>query len=433
VLGLPGAGATGPAIEIAQSGKWTVFFQSPVADDVRAVREAARGAGLLGRRVFVDRGPWAGLRLADNLADAVLVYAEGVSWSEALRVLRPKGKAIMIREGRTTAEVVKPVPEGVDSWSHPFHGPDNNPLSADTLARGPYLTQFVADPQFSPLPTISVSAGGRVFRAHGHISFKENQPPVINTLVCSNGYNGTILWTRPLKEGFVIHRMCMVATEDSLYLADDESCKVLHAATGNVRRELAVPEGISDGPVWKWMVLDDGVIYALVGGREVSPAPQRGRAPGIGHWPWGMWQGYEYGDPKTNFGFGRTLLAMDADTGELKWHRREEEYIDGRGVCMGNKRIYYYSPQKFLACLDADSGQVAWKSSDEGLLKAIAPTGRAQNPGQGFSTTNFVKCDAKRIYFAGPQRPNLWEQNPGELRRERQQAVLARFCVVVGR
>ncbi|MFQ5808442.1 MAG: PQQ-binding-like beta-propeller repeat protein [Armatimonadota bacterium] len=406
VLGLPEGGA-GPVIELATARGWTVFFQSPEAEDVTAVRRAAEAAGLLGRSIFADTGPWDSVRLADNLADAVIVCSANTNSSEVRRVLRPKGKAVNYRGGRVRGERLKAVPKGMDAWSHPFHGPDNNPLSTDRLARAPYLTQFIADPKFSPLPTITVSAGGRVFRAHGHISFKANQTPVLNTLVCSNGYNGTILWKRSLKQGFMIHRMCMVATEDSLYLADDESCKVLDAATGAVRREIVVPEGISDGPVWKWMALEDGVLYALVGGREVSPAPLRGQAPGIGHWPWSVWEGYGYEDPRTNFGFGRTLLAMDAASGNPRWHQREEEYIDGRGLCMGNGRIYYYSPQKFLACRDARNGELVWKNSDRDLLTAIAPTGRAQNPRQGFSSTNFLKCDKERLYFAGPQRPNV--------------------------
>jgi outer membrane protein assembly factor BamB len=345
--------------------------------------------------------------LADNLADAVVVCGAEVPRGELLRVLRPNGKAVSLRSGRVGRESVKPVPEGIDSWSHPFHGPDNNPLSTDRLARAPYLTQFLAEPKFSPLPTITVAAGGRVFRAHGHISFKANQTPVLNTLVCSNGYNGTVLWKRPLKEGFMIHRMCLVATDKLLYMADDESCKVLDAATGVVRREIVVPEGVSDGPVWKWMVVDGGVLVALVGGQEVRPATQRSGVIGIGHWPWSMWEGYDYKDPQTSFGFGRTFLALDPVSGKLLWHHREQEFVDARGVCLRNGRLYYYCPGKSLGCLDGRDGQVLWRNSDPDLLAAIAPTGRAQNPGQGFSTTNFIKCDDKRVYFAGPQRPNL--------------------------
>ena len=81
-----------------------------------------------------------------------------------------------------TQELVKPVPDGVDDWSHPYHGPDNNPQSRDQVARAPYLTQFLADPRYAPLPQVAVAAGGRVFKAFGHIAFKEREEPWLDTL-----------------------------------------------------------------------------------------------------------------------------------------------------------------------------------------------------------------------------------------------------------
>ena len=58
------------------------------------------GAGLLGKRIYVERGSWKRVHLADNLADAVLVGPTargrgGVSQAELLRVLRPGGKALL--------------------------------------------------------------------------------------------------------------------------------------------------------------------------------------------------------------------------------------------------------------------------------------------------------------------------------------------------
>ncbi|MBM4031281.1 MAG: hypothetical protein FJ291_05785 [Planctomycetes bacterium] len=405
VLGLPADGGRGVLAELAEKERWTVLFHSPEAREAAAVREWAEGKGLLGDKVFVAQGGYGRIVLADNLATAAWVQASAAgkaAEAEISRVLHPGGTGHL--DGKT---ITKPVPEGVDVWSHPYHGPDNNPLSTDRLARAPYLTQFIAEPKFSPLPTAVVAAGGRVFRAHGHISFQANQTPVINTLVCSNGYSGTVLWTRPLKEGFMVHRMCMAATDDALYLADDESCKVLDAATGKVLREIAAPEGTADGKVWKWMVLQGGKLYALIGGPETQPKPIRATGIQIGHWPWSMWDGFDYREPKTSYGFGRTFLAFEPSDGKVLWRRAEEDYIDGRGICMGNERIYYYCPEKFLAALDARTGEVAWKNTDADLLKAIGPTGRAQNPREGFSTTSFLKCDAERLYFAGPQRPNV--------------------------
>lgn len=405
VLGLPQADRPGFVTDLAKGSRLLVYFQSPKAEEVARVREAADALGLLGKRVFVDQGEAGSIHLADNLAGAVLVASsarEGVGRDELLRVLHPEGKAILGER-----EIVKPFPEGIDHWSHPYHGPDNNPLSADQNARWPYLTQFLGRPKFCPMPEVSVAAGGKVYRAFGHIAHKANQNAMLNTLICVNGYNGMILWKRPLKEGFMIHRNAMIATPQTLYLADDESCKLIDPGTGRIRDEIVIPETVADGPVWKWMALEDGVLYALIGGREAKITTQRSQTPGLGHWPWGMWDGHDYKDPRTNFGFGRTLVAIDPGTKKTLWTHREPQYLDSRGVCMKAGRIYFYCPEQFLGCLDAKAGKVLWKTSAADLLEAIGPNGRAQHYVTGYATTTYIKCNDERLFFAGPQRSRL--------------------------
>ncbi len=404
VVGLPDGGAE-RLVELARASELVFYFQSSLPGDVAAVRQAAETAGLLGQRVYANQGDYGSVQLADNLADAVIVgkdAAKAASAAELLRVVRPQGKVVL-----PDRVLQKPVPAGTDSWSHSFHAPDNNPQSLDQLATAPYLTQFLAGPLFVPMPEISVAAGGRVFRAFGHIAHKTNQNAMLNTLICTSVYNGTILWTRPLPEGFMIHRNTMVATPDALYMADNRSCKVIDAATGKVREEIVVPEGISDGPVWKWMALVDGRLYALVGGAETPVATQPSKTPGLGHWPWGMWEGHDYKDPKTSFGFGRTFFAMDLATKKLLWSHREDEYLDARGVCMDGKRIYFCLPEKFVGCIDRENGQLQYRNQDKDLLEAIGPNGAAQFYVTGYATTTYVKTYKDYLFLAGPQRNRL--------------------------
>ena len=139
--------------------------------------------------------------------------------------------------------ITKPFPAGVDDWSHPYHGPDNNPQSNDKVIVAPYLTQFLAEPRYAPLPQVAVTSAGRVFKAFGHMAFKEREEPWLNTLVAFNGYNGTMLWQRDLAEGVMIHRNTMVATPAALYFGDDKSCKVIDAATGKLLDEIVPPDG----------------------------------------------------------------------------------------------------------------------------------------------------------------------------------------------
>jgi outer membrane protein assembly factor BamB len=405
VVGVPDAEVRSVLSDFIVERNMEVYVQSSDQEALTALRRMADELGILGSEVFIEEAAVDSISLANNLAGVVYVCdsaRRGVSEKELLRVAYPGGTILVGGE-----RIVKPQASGVDSWSHVHHGPDNNPQSTDQLARAPYLTQFLADPLFCPMPEVSVAAGGKVFRAFGHIAHKANQNEMLNTLICANAYNGTILWRRSLKEGFMIHRNTMIATPEILYMGDDESCKLIDTQTGRIKDEIVIPEGVGDGPVWKWMAMEDGVLYALIGGSEAAIRTQPSERPGLGHWPWGMWDGHDYKDPKTNFGFGRTLVAIDPATKKILWKHDSDDYLDSRGVCMKNGRAYLYSPQKFLACLDTKKQEIAWKNSDTYLLRAIGPEGRAQHYVTGYSTQTFAKCNDEYIIFAGPQRSKL--------------------------
>ena len=65
-----------------------------------------------------------------------------------------------------------------------------------------------------------MASGGRLFKAFGNVAFKRREEPWLNQLVAFNGYNGTILWTRSLTPGYMIHRNTLIATPDTVYVAD---------------------------------------------------------------------------------------------------------------------------------------------------------------------------------------------------------------------
>ena len=354
--------------------------------------------------MFVEHSPLSSIPLSDTLAAAIYVdatVADMVNLREVERVLRPLGHARIGDRSWT-----KPVPEGMDDWSHPYHGPDNNTQSNDQLVRGDFQTQFIGFPQFSPMPEQTVVAGGRIYKAMGHIAHKANQNEMLNTLLCINAYNGTILWRRPLPEGFMIHRNTMIATEDGLYLGDHESCKVFDAVTGELRQSLTVPAELTDGPVWKWMALEGDTLFALVGNPEVEIRTIRSDRPGIGHWPWGMWDGHDYNDPALP-------LVMAArwwpwiGTAASYGHYRDEDFLDARAVCMKDGRLFAYCPEQFLLCLDTRTGQPLWRTGDADLLAAIGPNEKAQHYVTGYATSAYIKCTGDQLFFAGPQRPRM--------------------------
>ena len=406
VLGLPVAARADFVTDLAEKSSLVIYFQSPSREEVFAVREAALDAGFLGKRVFADSGDGRRIQLADNMAGAILVSARSrVRKSELMRVLHPEGKVLMDDE-----RLIKPFPPGLESWSHPHHGPDNNKASRDELARAPYLTQFLAKPMFSSYPTLTVAAAGRFFKIFGPQAKRRYAAPAINTLVAMNGYNGILLWKRDLKKGFMSYRNTMIATPDVLYLADDESCKMLDARTGELTGQIVPPPEIAGGTVWKWMALKNGVLYALVGGSEGTLPEAAGRQSG---WPAKPGDGdkydvttYDYHYPETAWGFGRAFFAIDLATGKILWHHQENDLADSRGVAMRGGRIYYYHPNKFLACLDATSGNLLWKNTRAEELSIIKHFPDVQSDSQwkknGYFWSTpwlFMTCDDRVIYI----------------------------------
>ena len=389
------------AIALARASDLTVYVQLTAAADVDAARRASDAAGLCGTRVYIESGVPARIHLADSVADAVIApgNAVNVPKAEVLRVLRPEGKAILGLD-----EFTKPFPDGVDDWSHHYHGPDNNPQSRDRLARAPYLTQFIAEPRYAPAPQAAVMAGGRIFMAFGHVAWHEREEPWLNTLIAMNAFNGTILWRRPLVSGIMVDRSTMIATPETLYLADHASCKLIDAATGRTQGEITLPADMADGTFWKWMALEDGRLFALVGADEPRDDDARWKSTNHG-WPWGgISKGYN--DPARPWGLARTLVAIDPKTKQVLWHHREETPIDARALCMKGGRIYFANFGKYLACLDARTGKELWRRTaerDAAVFEAIGPYRGGQGYVEGWKTAAYLKCTDKALYFIGPQ------------------------------
>ncbi len=399
------------AQKLAKETQLLIYLQLPEEKDVEAARRAVYEAGFYGTRIYVEKGPLTRLYLADNLADAVVTVGEAsVPEAEVIRVLRPEGKALLGQK-----ELIKSFPEGADDWSHPYHGPDNNPQSKDRIARAPYLTQFLADPRYGPLPQVAVASAGRIFKAFGHIAFKVREEPLLNTLLALDGYNGTILWKHDLSPHYMIHRNTIIATPATLYLADDKSCKLIDTATGELRDEIIPPIETAGGTFWKWMALEGGIMYALVGDQEQRDPIVKQRREEHG-WPWNpLSKGFN--QPENPWGFGQTVLAIDPKTKEILWSHHEAEPMDGRALCMKNGRIFIFRFGSYLACLDAKTGEVLWRKTRDNasdLFNALGAYLNRQDWRTNWRTTAYVKCSDKAVYFSGPQIGSLLAISAGD-------------------
>ena len=426
----------------ASSGRFLVHALDPRDDAVQVVRAAVDAAGLDARRVVVERGGGARLPYADNMVDLVLAVRltakdlESISPAEIVRALRPGGKAVLgspaaagaadrptaqqlevwlkasnVRQFRIEddalgrwAVVTKPVDPGFDSWSHWEHGPDNNPVSLDTVIKAPYRTQWLGLPLYIAMPAITTSAGGRLFIAMGHIAHHRREEPWLNTLLARNAYNGSILWKQKLPDGYLAHRSAFVATDDTFYMIDGAgtACLLLDPETGRQKDRIAIAELPGK---WKWMAIQEGILYAL-GGPQADPAETTIVRSQYTHWSWGeLSRGYY--TKRAPWGFGQTLVAYDLKQRKTLWSHHTDAPIDSRAMALGGGRVFFYGPDLHVGCLDDRTGQVVWVNRDENVRRLIEQPGKGLSSTPGFRSACFSLYTPKVLVFEAQTRMNV--------------------------
>ena len=430
VLGRDGA----VAIDLATQSELLVAVREPNAKQATELRELAEQRGLGMQRLVVHQGGFRRLPFADNVVDAVVATNAGEQMlktlpvEEVLRVLRPGGRALIgkavnsqgpsdavaaiadwAKRGETIRDVAgewvqfeKEVPVGRDNWSHWEKAPDNNPVSGDTLIRAPYMTQFMAGPLYIGMPSITTVAGGRTFLAVGHIAHHRREWNILNRLIVRNGYNGIVLWDRKLPEGYLVHRSAFIATDETFHMIDGDHCLLLDAATGKEKGQIRIP-GL-DGD-WKWMVLQDDILYVLAGKPEPGAETVLGDRT-FGGWSWAdLSKGY-YGK-RIPYGFGDALASYDLKKQVTLWVHKEDSLIDSRGMALRDGKLYVYCPDRHFRALAADDGEVLWTNGGKELLELIEQPGKKLTSTPGFRTMCLVVATPKALIVQGQTRNNV--------------------------
>ena len=437
------------ALELVRGSQFFLYVQDPRPATVAAAQQALDVDGLYGIRVLVERKPLNSLPFADNTVDVVLAplgvrtsvqgtgvspKLEDLSIKHILRILRPGGKAIIgtvrgaenqltkkqfsqwllkqlteetsFKFGKDTfgswVEITKPKPKGMDSWSHWEHGPDNNPVSTDVVIKAPYRTQWLGGPLYSAMPAITTAAGGRTFTALGHIAHHRREEQWLNTLLARNGYNGTLLWSRKLPDGYLVHRSAFIATEDCFYMIENDRCLKLDPESGREMDRISIPEIEGE---WKYIALQNGVLYVLAGTVKDSSETTIVRSK-HSHWSWGELSPGYYQE-KVPWGFGTTIAAYDIKQNKLLWRHPEDKQIDSRALVIGDGKIFFYCPGEYTGCLDASSGQVKWRNNDPKVIRLIEEPGRGLKSTPGFRTTCYCLYTPDVILFQAQTRMNV--------------------------
>ncbi len=330
------------------------------AADVAKARAAVRAKGAYGS-VAVDRLQGAKLPYVDNLVN--LVVAEdlsGVPMDEVLRVLAPRGVAMVKKDGAWT-KTVKPVPSTIDDWTHYLHGPDGNPAANDTEIAPPRHLQWLGSPRWSRhhdrMASMSalVSEKGRLFYVMDEGSRISILLPPKWTLIARDAFNGVVLWKReipdwqshlwPLKSGPTQLARRLVAVGDRVYLplGFTAPLSAFDAATGALVRTYEGTKSTEE------IVVSDGTILALVneGESELSNyAPQ-----------------LNVGDQRrvaTEYTWNkkpRKIVALEAESGRVLWSK--EHVVAPLSMQTDGKRVYVHDGDRAVA-LDRADGRQAW-------------------------------------------------------------------------
>lgn len=388
---------------LAEQNPWTFFCKVNTSSGSDKLRDLAREKRLLGERMFIIHNDDSSLWLASDMADAVWISPtvnRPPSEKEIMRVLRPGG--VCIASGKA---VIKPAQPGVDEWRHPYHGPDNNVVSKDSMARLPGELRFQTYPVFAAMPNQSLFAGGRIFFFTGHIAFHEREEALLNKLTVLNAYNGLQLWSRPLDPDYVVHNIAKLATDNEVVFAEGDTLWILDAATGQQRGQFSVPtEAVAAGDTdWKWIVQEGDTLWAAFGPPDATVAPHRQKRQ-MGHWPWDV-ANDKYRSITNKFGAARRLAAFRYPEMKLLWSKSEAEPFDARALCMERERIFELAPRSYAAAREAATGNLLWrhtpKTSRE-LFEAIGDSLKRQGWGIGWATYNCARAGNGVVCIAGP-------------------------------
>ncbi len=241
------------------------------------------------------------LPYADNLISLLVAEDLGkVPMDEVMRVLAPLGAVCTKGRDGGWTKTAKPWPQGMDEWTHWFHGPDGGNVSRDQLVGPPRRLQWTCEPYWArhhALPntvSVAVSSGGRLFY------FLDESPVSILagvpdrwSLVARDAFSGVELWRRPvstwgraawghdfytdpdkqLRHFWTVPadaQRRMVADGDRLFvpLGYREPISVLDGATGKSLHTFAGTQGCR-------IVLRAGTLLYLAGGQGKDESPVR--------------------------------------------------------------------------------------------------------------------------------------------------------------
>lgn len=380
--------------ELLVNDRFLVHGLDVDATRIAEVRDSLRSDRLYGT---VSAAVYDGEHLpyTDNLIN--LLVLEGsqsrLSQEEMLRVLVPGGVAMV--NGK---KIIKPVPPGIDEWTHFLHEADNNAVANDTVVAAPRTIQWVSYPKWarSHEEAASVSA---VVSARGRVFAIIDEAPNVSIrfmadwkLVARDAFNGTLLWKKEIpvwsdhlrhfRAGPVHLPRRLVAVGDKVYvtLGLDAPVSVLDAATGDTLKVLKGTERTEE------IAVDGGVVYLAVGTSEVY------------RWGGGL---HERGEPEpADF---RYILAVDGQTGKHLWKKdfTGTNFLLPMSMTVRNGSVFYQDING-VGRLDAKTGEQIWETERRTVARRMS-----------FASPTVVATDD--VLLVADRVPKVDSQDPQEM------------------
>jgi len=359
-----GCGDGSLTAQLRAGEQYIVHGLDPSAENVGKARESLRARGVYGP-VSVDLLAGSRLPYADNLVNLIVVEdPAGVPETELLRALAPRGVILSRRDGKWV-RTVKPLPAGMDEWTHYLHGPDGNPVARDTSVGPPKRLQWVGSPRWSrhhdhmASMTALVSAMGRLFYIFDEGPAASIWLPSRWRLIARDAFNGTILWKRkieqwntrqyPLKSGpaHLLRRLVAVGERVYVTLGIDAPVTALGAATGETVLTYEGSEHTRE------IVVSGGVVF-LVADTSPSHLPEFKRKDTY------VWANTQKANPGWGWqGNTRRILAYNAETGQRLW--QADHPVAPCSLAADGERIVFHDGSKLLALARAD-GSTLWET-----------------------------------------------------------------------
>lgn len=349
------------AYELAQRSELIVYAIEPDAKKAARSQDLLFEAGIEGTRVTVVNKPIDELPFSNYFAN--LIVSESMMLTGQLpgdpgkisRHLKPCGGTVMIGipDGapasgsgmneaeingwltqfyhREEGEVIADAPwymlrrgklPGAGSWSHQYGNVANTSFSNDDRVRDGLGVLWYGDPGPSAMINRHEAAGAPL-STNGRMFIQGT-----DKVMAYDAYNGNFLWDYrnpgAIRTGVFNNREThnLAASDDALYVAIDNKCMALDAATGEVTATYATPES-SDGieRAWAYIAYDNGQLFGTSTIREELEQRLRRRGLTV--------------STQTD-----SIFAVDTETGERMWTYRGTNILHTT-IALGPDRMYF--------------------------------------------------------------------------------------------